>query len=128
MKRPKHFLGRFSPARLTVSPIYRMPHGYSSAPTPAEVQQQRRLRHWRKKTGQDLGDVSTPSRPGRRKYLDADMLPDIKQFLLAHDRLSKTSALKLFIEKRAGERRPLPGKSTDAIIARLLKQLRDFPS
>jgi hypothetical protein len=123
-----HFVGRFTPTRLTVSPLYRMQHEHLESMTPDEQRQYHKLRDKAARAG--LSEAPPPpDRRGRKKKPDAELplLPKLEQFLqrAKHEGLEETAALRRWVTNTK-EGKQVRGKNTDAIVDRLQRKLRKF--
>jgi hypothetical protein len=123
-----HFIGRFTPTRLAVSPLYRAQHDSLETMTPVEQRQHHKLRGKAARAG--LSETPPPpNRRGRKKKPDAELslLPKLEQFLqrARHEGLEETAALRRWVTNTK-EGRQVRGKNTDAIVDRLQRKLRKF--
>jgi hypothetical protein len=120
-----HFLGRFTPTRLSVSPLYRQQHDSLGTMSPTEQRRYRHLRDKALKAG--LGDASPPAPRGIKGISDDEsLLPGLRQFLQRAERLglTRTAALRRWVTETEEGRR-LPGRTTNAKVARLGRKLRE---
>jgi hypothetical protein len=123
-----HFIGRFTPTRLTISPLYRWQQDSLGSMTLTRQRQYHRLKDEALKAG--LSEAPPPpDRRGRQKKPDAELLllPKLEQFLQRAKRegLEETAALRRWVTETK-EGKQLRGKSTDAIVDRIQRKLRKF--
>jgi hypothetical protein len=119
-----HFIGRFAPTRLTVSPLYRAQHDtLEETMTPTEKRQYRHLQGRAARSG--LGETPPPShRTGKKP--DEDILPRLEDLVRRAERVgvTRSEAVRRWVMTKEGKR--LRGANPEAIIARLIRKLREW--
>jgi hypothetical protein len=118
-----HFIGRFSPTKLTVSPLYRAQHDSLETMTLRENRQYRYLQAKAERAG--LSETPPPSSHRGKKKPDEDILPRLESYVhkAEHEGLSRTRAVRRWVtETKKGKQ--LSEKALKAIIARLMRKMR----
>jgi hypothetical protein len=116
-----HYLARFTPTRLAVSPLYRPQHDSLGTMTPVEKRQRRYLNDKAAKAG--LSEAPPPLRRGGKKISDEDVLPSLVAYVHKAKRegLSRTKAVGRWVTEKGAQ---LRGASLDAKVARLMRKMR----
>jgi hypothetical protein len=118
-----HFLGRFTPTRFTVSPLYRTQHSGPMTLTPAETRQARSLLN---KASLPIPEgLPPPSKRGRKKRLPKD-LRELELYLQSAKRsdLPLATHLRRWITKTSEGGRFRGDRTVNAAVAELQRELR----
>jgi len=118
-----HFIGRFTPVRLTVPPLYYTQHGGPMTLTPAEARQARSLLT---KASLPIPEgLPPPSKRGRKKKLPKD-LRELKLYLRNAKRgeLPLATHLRRWITKTSEGARFRGGRTVEAAVAELQRESR----
>jgi hypothetical protein len=117
-----HFIGRFTPTRLTASPLYRTQHdSCEETMTLAEKRQYRHLQGRAARSG--LGETPPPSSRGRKKP-DKD-ISRLEQYVhdAEHGGLSRTEAVRRWV-RAANKGKQLSEKTLRSLVADLMRKMR----
>jgi hypothetical protein len=118
-----HFLGRFTPTRFTVSPLYRAQHSGPTTLTPAEARQVRSL--LTKGSLPIPEGLPPPSKRGRKKRLPKD-LRELELYLqhVKRDDLTHTANLRRWVMTTKEGKRFRGDRTVNAAVAELQRELR----
>jgi hypothetical protein len=117
-----HFLGRFTPTKLAVPPLYRTQHSGPMTLTPAEARQARSLLT---KASLSIPEGLPPPSHRTRKKPDEDMLPQLETYVLKAERagVTRSEAVRRWVTAH-NKGKQLSEKALKAIVARLMRKMR----